>query len=329
MVYEYAIEPELFATWCDPLRAQIVDNSFGLGTPRVLSTDMKKSRWKSKVFTAFESWVDTIPLSDDAVKNEADKQSLRKNITELIQGITEYSVQRPNWKFHPDKTWLDNALEEHRKNNFHALICKQNVGHCDDMISQVDFERGSHSKWLLDMQKDIPSNAYEMAKVLEPLLKIAKKIIFVDPYFGGDKRRWRKTLQQFFQVVSTSHWKMSGVQLEIHASKDIEKAPSTEHFKEKCEHYMPRIIPLEFQVKFVRWSRFPDGKELHDRYVLTELGGVDVSPGLDDRIELTRGATTKFKLLSENLHKTLWDEYANGRAFKLAEEPFLITGIRS
>jgi hypothetical protein len=100
MIYEYAIEPELFATWCDPPRlARFVNNSFGLGTSRILSTDKKESRWKKSVYLAFESWLKSIPFSDDDEKNEAYKQHLRSRITELINGISEHSINRQNWKF--------------------------------------------------------------------------------------------------------------------------------------------------------------------------------------------------------------------------------------
>ena len=326
MIYEYAIEPELFATWCRPLHAQTVDNNFGLGTPRILSTDMKKSRWKSKVFSAFESWVDTIPLSPDDDKKKAEIQFLRANITELIQGVTEYSVQRPNWKFQPEKTWIDNALEEHRKYNFHALLCEQNVGNCADIISKVDFERGSHSKWLLKTQKEILSNPVKMAKGLEPLLRMAKEIIFIDPYFRSNRRKWRRSFQEIFQVISTSYWKMSEIKVEIHASRDIEKAPSPEHFKEEeCEKYMPQIIPSGLKVKFVRWSKFSEGEELHNRYILTNLGGVKVDPGFDERAS---GSLTEFILLGKEIYKKRWNQYSNGKSFKLAEDPFAITGTK-
>lgn len=52
MLYEYAIEPELVATWSDRKVGRYFADKFGLGSPRIVSRYPK--RWKKLVWSAWE-----------------------------------------------------------------------------------------------------------------------------------------------------------------------------------------------------------------------------------------------------------------------------------
>ena len=44
---------------------------------------------------------------------------------------------------------------------------------------------------------------------------------------------------------------------------------------------MKRIIPKGLKVTVFQWKERPNGQKLHNRYILTDLGGVSFHHGLD------------------------------------------------
>ena len=70
---------------------------------------------------------------------------------------------------------------------------------------------------------------------------------------------------------------------------------------------MPRIIPQGLKVIFRQWQEKPGGEKLHNRYILTDIGGVDFGTGLD---EGDAGQTDDIKLLGKERFKIRWQQYA-------------------
>ena len=61
---------------------------------------------------------------------------------------------------------------------------------------------------------------------------------------------------------------------------------------------------------------------MHDRYLITDIGGVDFSTGLDEGSE---GKTQKISLLRLNTYETVWKDYLSEHpAFDLAEDEFTL-----
>ena len=99
---------------------------------------------------------------------------------------------------------------------------------------------------------------------------------------------------------------------------------SEDFFREQCHTKLTRLIPNGMRVSFVRWSEKDGGQPLHNRYILTELGGVSFQHGLDDG---KKGDTDDVALLDRESYELRWAQYAgDAPAFDLAEEPFVITG---
>lgn len=92
MLHEYAVEPELVATWCDRASGRYFLDKFGLGSPRIMSRYPRK-RWKRLVW---EAW-----------KANSHDDSERKRMEELIQRLSEDMVTRRDAVWNPDGTWLE------------------------------------------------------------------------------------------------------------------------------------------------------------------------------------------------------------------------------
>jgi hypothetical protein len=200
--------------------------------------------------------------------------------------------------------WLDNAIEEHGKNNFHALICRDNINQLSDIISKKEFDKENHSRWLNEKQKEVLSTPRDMASFLSPLLKTARILIFIEPYFDPKRPDFIRPFTEFFKVISdSSYWPRSKIQVEIHSGRNKGRGYGYDHYRNLCKDHLLDIIPPLLQVKFVRWDDTKGEAEIHHRYLLTDLGGIKLDPGFDER---SRGAETEFLLLEDYYYKKKW-----------------------
>jgi hypothetical protein len=62
------------------------------------------------------------------------------------------------------------------------------------------------------------------------------------------------------------------------------------------------LVPAGLTLRIVRW----DKEDLHNRYVLTERGGLKFGQGLD---EGTNPPTDVVNLLGERVHEEIWKDY--------------------
>ena len=108
MIHEYALEPELVATWTDPSDCRYFKESFGLGQGRVVSRYPK--RWKRLVWDAFCG----------------NNDLAQKRLEELLVHLSERMVRRSNIQWDANSTsWLENAEREHERYPFHAILAQK------------------------------------------------------------------------------------------------------------------------------------------------------------------------------------------------------------
>jgi hypothetical protein len=85
-------------------------------------------------------------------------------------------------------------------------------------------------------------------------------------------------------------------------------------------------IPAGLTVEFRRWRERPCGEKLHNRYLLTDIGGVSFGIGLD---EGSSGETDDIALLVRSGYLIRWDQYAGKAvAFESVDEPRPVLGKR-
>ncbi len=108
MIHEYALEPELVASWVNRGVGRYFIEKFGLGQPRIVSRYPR--RWKRLVWGAF--------ASDNDVE--------RKRMEELLERLSETMVKRRDGRWDASAPWLDNAQDEHSRVPFHAILARSN-----------------------------------------------------------------------------------------------------------------------------------------------------------------------------------------------------------
>jgi len=288
MIHEYALEPELVATWGNRQVARYFVESFGLGQPRIVSRYPK--RWTSLVWQAFRS----------------DNDVQKTRLTELLALLSERMVRRRNYAWKPESTWLENAQTEHVRVPFRAILARANpTGHPGTMTA--DDVNDSTPLWAAPRGVAIARSASQMAATVAAMLRIAEIIIFVDPYFKPGELKNRGPLAAFLYAVLDSRPLDRPSRVEVHTSLKYEKAPSVGFFRSECQKRLPSCIPKGIRLAILVLRQRAGGEHLHNRYILTDVGGVVFGAGLDDG---TEGETDDVTLMDRAQYERRWSQHS-------------------
>ena len=266
MIHEYALEPELVASWHDRMRGRFFIDKFGFDTGRVVARYPKN--WKRQVWEAFDQTFEG---------SSGEKEKARGRIEELIKQFTIPMTKRSGT---PDDSphWLVNAEKEHERKPFHAILAHDNPRQNANVMLENDILDRKTERWDAPGTMTIPRTAEEIANCVAPMLRCATKVLFIDPYFRANEERFRKPLAAFLRIVDT---RTSKITIEIHTA-DRDTAPSWEVFQKECQDKLPAVIPEGLTLTVHRWKEREDGERLHNRYILTDIGGVSFGTGLDE-----------------------------------------------
>jgi hypothetical protein len=309
MVFEFAIEPELVATWGAISNYRYFYEKFGIGQPRMMAEYPKLQNWRRKVLQA-ASGKDDMELT---------------RVIEIVKMLSEKMISRKTDGYDGEIEWLENAEREDSILPFHAILALSNPRKHPSVLNAQMLGVSNHSQWHINKQlPDVPREASEMAKAVRPLLHNCHTAVFIDPYFmlGDNWQKWQRPFREFIQELPMERYDSTQLRVEFHSSADVKNAPSAEFFKQRCMEKLAEHIPNGLSICFKRWKQKPEGKKLHDRFLITDIGGVDFSTGLDEGLY---GETQKISLLEQNAYKTIWECYMSTEpAFNLAEDEFTI-----
>jgi hypothetical protein len=299
MIYEYALEPELVATWVDRDVGRYFIENFGLGHPRIVSRYPK--RWKKQVWESFNS------------NNEIE----RARMTELIKHLSETMVKRRGGAWNPGAGWLENAEGEHGRVPFHAILAGSNPrGHgCVLVADDLD---DAPPLWALCRGRSVTRTASEIAAAVASMLRTAEVVVFVDPRFGPENRRHRRPLREFLLALIDARPCESPQRIEVHCSAD--GGATEKFFRTECQRWLPSVVPLGLRVLLIRLRQRAGGERLHNRYILTDLGGVSFGVGLD---EGDPGDSDDIHLHDRAQYEERWHQYAGDTPAFDRPEPFV------
>ena len=306
MIHAYALEPELVASWGRLAEFRVFHDKFGLGTPRVMLELPSFSKWKRAVYTA-------------ATALEISQEDL-KRIEELFRLLGECKCSRADRGYH-GRSWLERAEHEYDRKSFAAILATANPrGHgavlVDDQLVPTE------PRWEFARSATISRTPEALAAALSPMLINCRDLHLVDPHFGPEKVRYQRVLEALMSVLAENETVPEVVR--VHCLESLEK-PSLAFFEQGARSMAERL-PIGIKVEFVRLRQRDGGDILHDRYVLTDLGGVSVSVGLDAGEE---GETTDLFLLSQDQYARRWSQYVdNNGTFERADAPAAVTGSR-
>jgi hypothetical protein len=298
MLYEYALEPVLLNNWKD---FRCFTEKFGVSRGRMIARYPK--RWKRLVY--------------ESLANCGEIE--RKRIEEGLNRLYDRLLAR-HCEWNPQLDWLANAEAEHLHRPFHAILAKTNPNQ-RNFVLEGDSVDETHPLWNIGITRVISRTAREMGACVALLLRVSKEIMFIDPYFRPQELRHRRPLEAFLSAVLEKRYGMLPTRIEIHTGDSL----GYDYFKAEGEQRLPSLIPEGIQVHIVRWREKDGGEKLHNRYILTDIGGVSFGVGLDDGAD---GETDEVTLLEDKTYRFRRAQYMGPEpAFELVDE-LMIEGQR-
>ena len=306
MVYEYAIDPKIVALWAKDRRDYIYYyEKFGIGQPRLMAEFPKLKNWRKQFRKAAD----------------AAKDGELQRLTALFNRLKETMIYRQGIAYDGTQSWLENAVCENTRYPFQAILALENP-HCHIKVipnESID----SHKKWDVNDSATPLRNAAAMAIPISALLRNSLTIIFVDPYFDPRKHRWREPLKVFLEHSIKNPRLKDKERIEVHTSTRI-LWEGEKTFEEVCRKKLPDCIPQNMKVKVKRWKQKDCGEKFHNRYILTDLGGVMFGTGLDTG---EGSETDDVNLMKRATYELRWSQYADDSpAFDLESE-FEVEGL--
>ncbi len=304
MIHEYALEPELVSTWGTLSNYRLYYSAFGLGQGRVVS------RYP-------ENWAEIVK---NLSLNRKDLE--RTRLVELLRQIKEKMVERKNYCWDDAKqNWLENVLKEHSRHQFFAIMARKNPEEHPAIFTESDLAGDSREKWDIPHGRVIPRKSQDMSAAVEMMLSRCCWVKFIDPYILSDRPNCWQSLENFMGILGNDRPIGPPEQIEIHSLFN-ERDATMEYLGKKVEKLTPNGLP----VTIFRWKERPDGQRFHNRYILTDLGGVSFHHGLDIG---TDGETDDITLLDREQYGFHCDQYCiKSSAFDLAESPIQVIGTR-
>ncbi len=279
MINEYALEPSLLSNWKD---FRYFVEQFGIPNGRLISRYPKI--WKRLVY--------------ESLSECGDRE--KKRIEEALTRIDDKLLPRNN-KWDNQKNWLANAEEEHERQPFHAIIARGNPRKNTDVLEADDINE-STLLWHNPTEIIIKRKANDMAQAVASLLRISKVIMLIDPHFGPEVARYRRSLHEFLVATINNRTIPALKTIEIHTSAKAKR----DYFRRECLKRLPSIIPDGIEVRVIRWNELQGGEQFHNRFILTDLGGVAFRTGLDEGGE---GETDEVSILPYDVYIRRYEQF--------------------
>lgn len=276
MIREYALDPATLRSW---EQFKYLAESFGMSVGRLISRYPKD--WRKMAYQAIKG------------ANQNDQKRLEFWLQHQCDRLM--TAKRGGSRFESSLSWLNNAITEHQREPFDAIIADTEAQEHPPILNYRTLDR-SDPRWNTSTQVFVVRNAAEVGKHVRPLLRHAQKIRFIDPYFSGNSD----------QIALVKHCLSCFSNCDTSSISSIEFVVSGEKVSSLtvANHLQPRLIsiwPAQLCApQIVRWQH----KYLHNRFILTDRGGIMFGDSL--REDAVR--PDQLTLLQEDL-RTHWWEY--------------------
>ena len=279
MIKEFAIDPTVIVSTHRDL--VYVLEKFGIHHGRLIAEF--PSKWKA--------------LTYEAAKKRHTGTTELTRITECLNRLKNrkdifWSKGRSGSD--PARLWIEAALQAHQQNPFDFIVSQQ--AQTDPLVIPFELFDESHPCLVTNRQWSIRRDAESIAGAVEFHITTVMHIKIIDPHFDLGKSRFSRP---FFKILEKA--KKSKPKIDIYRNDSKGTAELIRTFSPVASQAQKDGIAIRL---FVRSS-----DAMHNRYVLTDRGGVMFGTGLDDDDQGNGTSHDDVTLLDPALRQTKWDEY--------------------
>jgi len=200
-------------------------------------------------------------------------------------------VDREGFEF-DESGWLENALVEHGRQNFCAIVAETNPTQ-NAAVIRADALDGDEPPWKAETCITIDRNPEQFAKVVAPLLHVSREVLLIDPHFQPFKADLRSVLRAIAREISPK------TRFVYHFCSENCPGPKEQWIKD-AEKWLVPLVPKDLKLELIEWPF----RRFHNRFVLTDLGGMNFPHGLSD--DENSEPIDEVTLLSDESYEKRW-----------------------
>ncbi|WP_341678707.1 hypothetical protein [Niveibacterium sp. SC-1] len=279
MIKEFAVQPEAIVG--SYREFSYIIEKFGICEGRVISRFPKT--WKRLVYEAAQA----------RHRGTVEGRKIEERLGRL-QGNALIAMSRPAG----NGDWIDVALAEHQRQAFDYLLTS--LAHGIAEAVPVDCFDAEHPCLQITREVSIARTAAEMAGACSFLLKTAREIKLVDPHLDFSHRRYREPFQAFMTHV--------GVGTQIDIFRGIRDDGITRAYLcQNADRFLSDVLPAGVRARIFLLP----AETMHNRFLLTNLGGVKFGVGLDAAGD-NAALEDELSLLVPDVWQARRAQYSNG-----------------
>jgi hypothetical protein len=288
MLSEYAVEPA--AIGADWRTFKDLIDRFGADKGRLISR--LPAKWEKKVIEAAK---------------EAGVPDVR--MTSIVERLrrSKHKVVDFKRRYDHDVDWIDNALREHADRPFKAIICDADRAACAEAIPPDDCS-DEHLLFRAATSRNVIRMADEIAIALHTIVAVSKEVDIVDPYFDlrPTKGNYLAPLVSLLVRLAAGPGQPKAIRIHF---RYHDSRPSAEVLARQGSAQVRGLLPPGYCLELYAWSEIPGGEDFHDRFVLTDLGGIMIGAGLSENGPME---TAAFMLLDFDHAQSIRSRFAGG-----------------
>jgi hypothetical protein len=255
VLFEYAVEPKAIGSNWENCRFWMAQ--FGFDRGRLISQFPKN--WFSMVYEASAHL----------------KPVERARVEETLRRSKSTKVLRFGRQYDGNMGWIDNALNQQIRDPFHAIVAEENPQGLEFVLRAGDVDE-SHPLMIAPHNWEVPRVAANLAAAMAPLLRTAGRILLVDKYFKFDDQNCKETLREMLSISAAG--RQSCVPFEIHFADHL-RCPPIQEIQLRVGRWLQDVIPAGMSVVLFCWKERNGGEDFHDRFLLTDKGGMTIGAG--------------------------------------------------
>lgn len=324
MIYEYAVDPELVKDWI--LNRDVgLAGYFGMDQRRIVSD--VDGDWQTEIFNlVFRHFGEDYYSPEFTEANQ------------FLQALMQFMYQGVNRGLHRSEPWIDQVLQVNQLEPFHAILTTRLIPGCNAVITPDVTRDLTNSRWYLPSIKVTKKTAAAIADQLATLLRLASTVVLIDYYFDPLKDEYCEVLAALIAKAVLTRapnrtWPnvvvISSVDYRNKSSESRAIPPAEQHLRIaqlRCNAAIKKLgacAPIGMSITFKCVAAFKDGDEVHNRYLLTDLGGACIPYGLDLKGENVFDDITP---LYQDQFEKRWKQYYKAESLNVIGQPVVIQG---
>ncbi|MBL3554759.1 MULTISPECIES: hypothetical protein [Marinobacter] len=299
MLVEHLIEPE-FLLKVSETRRDYKDllREFSMPSPRVAGNFPKMKNFRKQVLS----------------KQSADaSEHAQMRLEELLRLLSERRVER-SLVFDGSITFHEN-LKNAEQNFFcgiHFLKDRKPPIPLDSQVVCIeDFEQGLEPSVT---QISVRRTAEELSQSLKEFVRLSSSITLIDPYFGTQAGMWKTFILLLTASLDSSP--APGKTFDVLFDGSKKTARSCKYLADRLTEEQPDLVKQFSRITF-KDIRETGKSAIHNRYLMSELGGVSIGHGFEESNDQEHDELT---LLAEEVYQQRSSQFVELQGVGLEDE---------